>query len=357
LPEKYLKMLKSKTGTSSQQATSSNKIGSPTPDGTDIISRGTEYFRISKAAEILRCTADDLLHMGATGNAEIMAAVLAKGYFEWPVDGDGLGFPEVDEPFVVEFDGKDRVILSDKDLANIEGKGWTIPRFFYSPTKAREVIKNAPVSLSEALENEEERKRLIKLKIDDYSKTYEAQIADKFDLDNEADIEKASSSRAGFESYKASLSEPSGLTSSQIAIREYAFYAAWYPVDELEPDAEKTTIDHLFISKKELLRLKNGLPQDDAVLKRNKKILEQTLQSKIHGNTEVNASIRESILKAAIYCMYNYPEKCKKDNVSWAKVIDEKAPIFWQDGEPPRSKSTIERLLGEALKAPSDVKK
>lgn len=329
----------------------------PAPEGEDIISKGTEYFRISKAAEILGCTADDLLHMGATGNAEIMAPVVAKGQFEWPVDGDGLEFPEVDVPFVVEFDAKDRVILSVSDLASIEGKGWTIPRLFYAPSKARELIKNNPVSLSDALERENESKRLTILKIEKITEGIETQIAEKFDTSDESDRLKATRARNSLANWTASLSTPSVLTSEMSIFRERYFYVPWYPVAPVELDAEKTTINHLFILKKELLRLKNGQPQDNVVLDRNKQMHEQTLKPKIHGNTEINALIRESVLKAAIYCLNEFPDKCRKSNVSWAKLIDEKARLFWPEGDPPLSRDKIERMLGDALKLPNDPEK
>ena len=47
----------------------------PHPKGEGLLSVDTEYFRIDRAAEILRCSAFDLLHLGAVGKAEIMAPV------------------------------------------------------------------------------------------------------------------------------------------------------------------------------------------------------------------------------------------------------------------------------------------
>lgn len=70
-----------------------NKI--PTLDGTDYISESTEYFRISKAAELLECTPEDLLHLGVNYKVEIMAPVLSEGVYEWAIEPESAGFPEI----------------------------------------------------------------------------------------------------------------------------------------------------------------------------------------------------------------------------------------------------------------------
>ncbi|WP_156183743.1 hypothetical protein [Chromobacterium sp. LK1] len=75
-----------------------------------------------------------------------------------------------------------------------------------------------------------------------------------------------------------------------------------------------------------------------------------------HPTAERFATYREQILRAAIYCLCNWPEKCKESNRDWAGFIDEKAPLFWpQTGRPPLTKDRIERLLGECQRLHIDV--
>ena len=297
----------------------------PTPDGEDIISKSTEYFRISKAAEILHCAADDILHLGATGNASIMAPVLSGGKFQWPVGTDGLGFDEIEEPFKREFGFTDRVILSMTDLAKIEAIGWTIPNFFSSPSAAQEAI--------------------------DYLQTWmsgPSEQPDKIIFQRE---------EAGVivETSVVSHSTPWKPDSKLAPLREIGLYAPWHAVHSPRKQAERTTIHQLFISKKELSRLINGQPQDNVALSLKKNSTKRN-PGQINGHIERYASIRESILKAAIYCKAEWPDQCSESIRSWANQIDAKAPFFWPDGEPPLSRETIERLLGEAVKLP-DIKK
>ena len=62
------------------------------------------------------------------------------------------------------------------------------------------------------------------------------------------------------------------------------------------------------------------------------------------------------MLKAAIYCLKNFPVQCEKSNREWAKTIDEKARLFWPStNEPPLKLDTIERLLGLCCRVPNDV--
>lgn len=78
---------------------------------------------------------------------------------------------------------------------------------------------------------------------------------------------------------------------------------------------------------------------------------------KPHGNTERFAVNREAVLKAAMYCKEMWPEQCSAENYrEWATVVDEKAKLFWPDtAAPPLSVDQIERLLGKAHKLPGDV--
>lgn len=293
------------------------------PDGEDIISKSSEYFRINRAAEILKCTSDDILHFGAMGNASIMAPVISGGIFQWPVGIDGIGFDEIEEPFKREFGFADRVFLSMTDLAKIEAIGWTVPNHFSSPSAAQEVIDYLQTWISAPSEQPDEI----------ISQREEAGVV--------------------VETWVLSHLKPWKPDSELTSLREIGLYAPWHAVHPLQKEANRTTINQLFISKEELSRLINRQPQDNVALARKKKATEKN-SGQVNGHVERHASIRESILKAAIYCKAEWPDQCGESNRSWAEQIDAKAPLFWPKGEPPLSRERIERLLGEAVKLPNN---
>lgn len=66
---------------------------------------------------------------------------------------------------------------------------------------------------------------------------------------------------------------------------------------------------------------------------------------------ERHAVTRESVLKAAICMKKNHPEQCKTYS-SWADVIIDHAYKFWPDGECPLTKKVIAEMLGKAEKYP-----
>lgn len=293
----------------------------PTPNGEDIISKNIEYFRVSKAAEILHCAADDILHLGATGNASIIAPVLSEGIFEWPVGSDGIAFDEIEEPFKRQFGLTDRVVLSMKDLSAIEAIGWTTPNYFSSPLVAQEVINYLQSWMSGPSEQPDE-------------------IISQIEEDEEVT-----------ETWTSSHSTPWRPDSKLAPLRQFGLHAPWHAVNPPEKQAKRTTINHLFISKKELSRLINGHPQDDMVLARKKEAAEKKPE-KVNGHTERHASTRETVLKVAIHCKAVWPDECGKSARAWAAQIDEKSHLFWHQGAPPLSRESIERLLSEALKKP-----
>jgi hypothetical protein len=282
---------------------------------SDIILNNAEYFRINKAAEILGCTTEDLLHMGVIGKAEILAPVVSVGIFEWPRGMNGLPFDEIDTPVQREFDATDRVILSKKDLAKIEAIGWTIPSFFFSPSKAREVVK--------------------------YAQTW-------MGLDIVEDSRVISTTKDEFGNITGETivlhQKPWEPDSESLPFREMGFYTPWYAVKQLKKNADRTTIAHLFISHKELERIKENKPQDNATVQH-----EPQEHKPAHGNVEWNAKRRESVLQAAIYCKIHYPEECSNNRL-WAEKIETSAMRFWPEGggELPLSTDMIERLLGQS---------
>ena len=84
--------------------------------------------------------------------------------------------------------------------------------------------------------------------------------------------------------------------------------------------------------------------------------VESVPKEKVHGNTEVNARNRVSVLSAAIYCKEHFPDQCK-NYTAWARVIVDKALLFWPEtGEPPMQERQIAALLSSANKTAKDAK-
>jgi hypothetical protein len=308
------------------------------------ILESVEYFRIAAAAEKLNCSAEDLLHLGAIGKAEIIAPVLLKGSYEWPVSMDGTAYPESEPSFRSEFDILDHVILLTEDLKRIEAVGWAIPRGFFSPMRGMEIANYwrgdevfAQLNLGKRIDED-----LIVL-----HKMYLP--------DPDYDEIEPSCRREEHPEIFAALQE---------CAMSVAWYAAPAQFDDIgyikevgidreqgnahrEHENSKTTIEHLFLSRQELTRLAASATQDGVALKHSKTI---SAAEKVHGNAKRYSSRREQVLAFAIYCKSRFPEQCGNTAAKWAEVIDEKAGLFWkEDAKPPLSRGQIERLLGDAL--------
>lgn len=282
-----------------------------------LISSSSEYFRISRAAEELGCSTDDLLHLGATGNAEIMAPVLVEGMYEWQIPLGGREYSELIDSAKYHFSAFDRVILSWKDLAKIEAKGWTVPEFFYSPLRAKEFDELLELSRLEPSVGS--------------------------DPDLTMTVQKKENNKL-ISAVTYSLLKLTEFDSNSTELRKAMYNSAWFSESPPLENAERTTLQNLFISKVELIRLKQGLPQDGVAIERKEQADRIT-----HGNVERFAEPRVAILKAAIFCKASFPDLCN-NNRAWAKLIDEKSPLFWPETcKPPLELNTIERLLGEAL--------
>ncbi|EMM5273022.1 hypothetical protein J8995_08140 [Klebsiella quasipneumoniae subsp. quasipneumoniae] len=65
-----------------------------------------------------------------------------------------------------------------------------------------------------------------------------------------------------------------------------------------------------------------------------------------------HAEHREEVLMAALYLKKSNPEECTNFN-KWAEAINNHAHKFWSNGEPPLSVKTMAELLGKAHKIPS----
>ncbi|WP_295763845.1 hypothetical protein [Undibacterium sp.] len=316
----------------------------PFPDGEDIISKSTDYFRISKAAEILGCLADDLLHLGATGNAEIIAPVVFDAIYEWPRGGDGLAFPEIEEPFHRRFNAIDRVILSIADLARIEAIGWAIPDFFYSPKIAKELIKDNIFTLADAIERDSEADQLTATKLEQMREYLLISVNEV----SRKSIKKRNKTKRILDFFEKSALSKSELNFDLLEYRDMCFHTPWYVVRPIEESVARTTINHLFISKKELLRLVHGQPQNDVASRHRKEMSERSISSE-HGNVSRFARPRVEVLKAALCCLNECSDK-KKNAVELRTIIDQQAGRFWVENVAPLAACTVEELLSDALK-------
>lgn len=131
------------------------------------------------------------------------------------------------------------------------------------------------------------------------------------------------------------------------ARREDLFWSEW--IRESEPcqkAAPKTTIDHLFISTEQLLWLTRRNPKESVTDSALNGVA--PLEVEHNGHHERHAVPRVQVLMAAIYCFLNFEDRCRESNAEWARVIDEKAPLFWSAGTPPLGLDLITRLLGKA---------
>lgn len=308
------------------------------------ILESTEYLRIAAAAEILGCAAHDLLHLGAIGKAEIMAPVLLKGSYEWPVSMCGTAYPESEPSFRSEFDISDRVILMKEDLKKIEAVGWAMPRAFFYPERGIEISNYwrgdevfEQLSLDKRLDED-----LIMLRKMYLSNPDCDDIEPSRRKDENPEIFAALQECAMSVAWYAAPPFFDGIAyKNEVGIGARQGNAHW------ENEGSKTTIEQLFLSQKELTRLTANALQDSAALKRSKAV---SAPEKAHGNAKRYSSHREQVLAFAIYCKERYTEQCGNTATQWAEVIDEKAGLFWKkDARPPLSRGQIERLLREAL--------
>lgn len=278
-----------------------------------------EYYRIDEAAERLKKSTNELLHLGALGKMEFIAPVMVDGYYELEITQylDTL-FPELEKLPRYYFDAHDRVILYWKDVARIEARGWVVPDGFFYPRIVQQ--------LDEIL--------ISQYKL--HSKAEPDQVLTVMQREKESLL-----SEVALFPYKLS-----NLTNEVIEARKEFYSAPWFLVDTSNSNNEKTTISHLFVSSNELERFEKGFSQGAQAKGR-----QSDSQKKEHGNTRRFADTRQSVLMAAIYCFKYFPDRCKNIR-EIAALIDENADRFWKDeGVPPLERDTIERLIGEALKS------
>lgn len=307
--------------------------GKSNPQVVNKFSDLMQFFRLGKAAELLECSADELLHLGATGRLEIVAPIVAPGEFAWPVENESVAFIEIDEPFVRYFDASSRVALFPSDLAKIEAVGWAVPWRFYAPNISREIIAQAPRTFEDSLVTRNEKR----VQRDTNANRSLAQFIKKqsgkdFEENSDVDFPFPRDSTLAL------------LEKGTRDLRESGFYSAWMRTDAVDEDAPKTTIEHLFISHQELVRLRDGLPQThvlpDAELK--------AVPERVHGNTERNSKNRFEILFAAVWLSRKTIKEVVGSGKEWAQQIDIRIWEIWPDKRP-MALATIEDLLEDVL--------
>lgn len=79
--------------------------------------------------------------------------------------------------------------------------------------------------------------------------------------------------------------------------------------------------------------------------------------AKPYADTEVHASKREQVLGAAMTAIVHWPDECKRgktfNGTRIATLIDQKAFLWWAEGEAPLSIDSMARLINRYLKLPA----
>lgn len=285
---------------------------------------GIKYHRISKAAEMLGITADELLHRGALGQLSIIAPVMATGRFTWPAPEDRVGYFDMSGELEYEFGPADRVILPSNALRLIEAMGWVIPRQFYSPNVARQAaLRHLQV---EFVEDDGE------ILPDDEIELH----ASAADVTPQKDLE--------LHDNWLDLRRPL----FQQQIRERAINGLWTAAGDPAADAPKTTIDHLFVSVREIARLLNGSPLSlGSQIRLEAEKARRTVKQ--HGNVEVNARPQLEVLRFGLWLHRNEIKEIVGNATRWAAEIEDQAAKLWPPSEeevkPPLERDVIAKSL------------
>jgi hypothetical protein len=292
-----------------------------------------QWLKFPAAAQLLGCSVDALLHLGATGQVEVFAPIVEEADYAWPPGVMEAGLIEIDAPFVRAFDAASRVMLYPSDLARIEAVGWTVPWQFCAPGYAAAVLTQAPRSFEESLERRHD-KRLAAAAV--FASRFPA-LHVAFDGVGPPVDADACPAPGTLEFDRAGLE----------ALRERAPMLPWTIVEPPAPDATRTTVEHLFVSRAEIARLQQGGPPT------------QPLQEPVpeprreHGLKEFHSRRRFEVLFAAIWVLRKQIgpviQSGKNWRQAWREQIDLHAPAFWTEGEPPLRAKTIEDLLGDVL--------
>jgi hypothetical protein len=302
-------MTKQKAASNASEGSSSNKGIS------DLI----QYYRITTAAELLACTAEELLHLGALGKLEITAPVVAAGEFTWPTGAAKVAFIEIDSPFVHYFDASSRVALFPHDLAKIEALGGTLPWRFYAPTYSRRTIENAPRSFEIALAERNARRLEKNQQVDRW-------LADLRKTIPDGNVSSDSDSGPRFPMMGP---EDTFLDDGLIQLREAGFYTAWVQVGDPAADSPKTTLEHLFISKAEVDRIRQDLPQENPLPTSE---LGQNEPKRPHGGVERHSKVRLEALQVAIWVHRKAIKDVVGNASKWARMVEAQSNFGWPPG-------------------------
>jgi hypothetical protein len=294
-----------------------------------------QLMKLEKAANLLSCGTDELLHLGATGRLEVVAPVVAEGEFSWPPDIMASGLIEFDAPIVRYFDASSRIMLFPSDVAKIEAVGWTIPWRFYSPFHSQKSIDQAPRSFEDSLiERHEKRERAASSFAERFSDI------DKLLLEMKPDVDSATNSL---------IDIPGSLEFDRAGIeylRKTALDLSWTMVEPFDENSERTTVEHLFISRQEFFRLRDGSPQTMPVPTVE---LSSTPPKPIHGNTERHSKNRFEVLFAAIWSYRNEIEKLVGTTEKWTEMVEIVSRSVWGEDCTPIRHITIKELLDDVL--------
>lgn len=296
-----------------------------------------QVMKLDKAANLLGCGTDELLHLGATGRLEIIAPVVAAGEFSWPPDVIASGLIELDAPVVRYFDASSRIMLFPNDLAKIEAVGWTIPWRFYSSPHSQEAIDQASKSLEDSLEARHEKRERATASFVERFPNLGKKLLER-ETDSDADSEPSSL-----------VARPGSLEFDRAGIerlRMVALDLPWTMVEPFDESAERTTVEHLFISREEFLRLRDGNPQTMPV---SAVELNSTPPKQIHGNTERNSKNKFEVLFAAIWSYRNEIEKLVGTTEKWAEMVKIVSRNVWGEDCTPIRHIAIKELLDDAL--------
>lgn len=250
-----------------------------------------EYFRLARAADLLDCKAEDLLHLGARARLRLLAPVLIAGAYTWPNESDGIPYPEIGAAERRVFDSTSRVFLLARDLAKIEATGFAMPTEFFAPEVAKSVLEDARHWLDEP------------------------------------------------------VPEPS---KDMQQLAENNFYAPWRILEKPARDDPRTTMEHLFLPASELARIKGQASIEAAADS-------VPSEQKVHGNAIRNREKALKIAEAAIYCKHRWPDACAKPPGWADKIWDMSAvfwpePDNGHEVNPPFTREWIVRFLNGALR-------
>ncbi|EGD1848923.1 hypothetical protein IAH56_002373 [Salmonella enterica subsp. enterica serovar Bareilly] len=362
-----------------------------------------DYYPIERAAELLECTVDDLIHWAIIGCIRVYIKIYDVNGKIHRGNSKDIANPENidtiinettyrDELYSLDEKNKSRKITEEEEENYLNNRMFiiynAINRYRYKHGSF-ECINEIGLGMNYAYMSYfftggiTERFCMLKNleKEDDFDENI---IPDLDDLLLNTDIEKLSSSHCYSNIVK--VSGLVGLGESFFSYGEFRneFIApennSFLPNQVFLPESglcieivpEKNfsfNYDELFIIKNDFISIKeasidgaelkkvyykNTLLNENAELELtfnksnllNKKYL-------LNSNTKphikaIHIARREEVLKAALHMKVNYPDLCKTHS-AWSDAIHDHAHKFWDNGECPLKQETITKMLGKVL--------